>query len=385
MGRMGRIARRSRTAKTETVRAADVVGVPMMPPAAATLGVERLRALVGAAHRALVPPPVRILDAMLAPLDTAVLGAICTLGLPDEVRGGVDLRSLAARVDIDPDRLERLVRYAHSRGWLRLDRRGRVHATRVTRFLSRQHPGGWSGWVDFAGDADVLGALAALGRDPRAVDPFAAANGSAFFDWCSAHPERQAAFDAAMAAGARMHALALADALDWSGTRRVCDVGGGTGELLRVLVGAHPELHGVVVEIPTVAVRVVPTDRITVRPADAFEFAEPDCDRYLFVNVVHDWSDDDAVRLLARVRRVAPDNAEVVVVEGERRARPTAGIALSTDLLMLALTPGGRERTTAEIAALAMRAGWSHQRRIALPSGDYAHILTSPPVNRARE
>jgi hypothetical protein len=42
---------------------------------------------------------------------------------------------------------------------------------------------------------------------------------------------------------------------------------------------------------------------------------------------------------------------------------------------MLALTPGGRERTTEEIAALAQRAGFAHRRRVALPSGDFAHVL----------
>jgi hypothetical protein len=380
MALSARLARRS---KIGSVRAADVVGVPMMPPAGVTASVERVRALVGRVHRALVPPPVRILDAMLAPLDAAVLGAICTLGLPDEIHGAVEVGRLAARVDIDPDRLARLVRYAHSRGWLRLDRRGRVHATRVTRFLSRQHPGGWSGWVEFANNADVLGALAAFGRDPRTDDPFEAANGSAFFAWCSSRPDRQAAFDAAMAAGARMHGLALVGALDWSQTRRVCDVGGGTGELARVLLRAHAGLEAVVVEIPSVAGRIEPTERLTVRAADAFAFAEPGCDRYLFVNVVHDWGDDDAVRLLATVRSVASDHCEVVVLEGERRSRPAAGIALSTDLLMMALTPGGRERTTEEIAALATRAGWSHQRRVALPSGDYAHVLTPAPADRA--
>ena len=198
----------------------------------------------------------------------------------------------------------------------------------------------------------MLGALARLGRDPRVADPFASANGAAFFEWCAAHPDRQAAFDSAMAAGARMHGLALAGALDWTATRHVCDVGGGTGELLRVLVGAYPQLRGVVVEIPSVASRIEPVDGIEVRSADAFEYAEPGCDRYLFVNVVHDWSDDDAVRLLGTVRRVASDTSEVVLVESERRPRPMPGIALSTDLLMMALTPGGRERTTAEIAAL---------------------------------
>ena len=369
-------SRRGRSLTTGTVRAADVVGVPLLPPAGATAGVERARAWIGAAHRALVPPPVRILDAMLAPLDAAVLGAICSLGLPDALHGRVTMTELAERVGIDADRLTRLVRYAHTRGWVRLDRKERVRPTRVTRFLRREHPGGWSGWVEFASHADVLGALAVLGSDPRAADPFAIANGASFFEWCTAHSERQAAFDAAMAAGARMHALVLSSALDWSATRRVCDVGGGTGELVRVLLSAHPQLEGVVTEIPTVAARVQPVERLSVRSADAFEFAEPDCDRYLFVNVLHDWSDDDAVRLLTTVRRVAPVHSEVVVVEGEKRERPVPGIALSTDLLMMALTPGGRERTTHEISAIGERSGWKHHRSIALASGDYAHVFT---------
>ena len=135
-------ARLGRRSKIGAVRTSEVVGVPILPPAGMTAAVERLRALVGAAHRGLVPPPVRILDALLAPLDAAVLGAICRLGLPDEVRGGVGIDALAARVDIDVDRLARLVRYAHSRGWLRLDRRGRVHRRAPRASCRRGTPAG---------------------------------------------------------------------------------------------------------------------------------------------------------------------------------------------------------------------------------------------------
>ncbi len=368
---------RSRT--DGVVRPADVVGVPVLPPARAAATVERIRAGVGELHRALVPPPVRILDAMLAPLDGAILSAICRAGIPDAVHGAIEVERLALQVRVDPDRLVRLLRYAHARGWIRLDRRGRVRPTRVTRFLRGRHPGGWSAWVDFASRPEVLGALGVLAHDPGHPDPFAVANGASFFEWGVAHPDFQKSFDGAMAAGARMHGLALAGALDWSTTRRVCDVGGGTGELLRVLIAAHAQMSGVLTELPAVAARVEAHPRLVVRAVDAFESAEPDCDRYLLVNVLHDWDDDAAVQLLRVVRRVAPVRSEVVVVEGERRARPTAGIALSTDLLMLALTAGGRERTTAEIAGIAGRAGWRHERRIALPSGDFAHVLVVEP------
>ena len=62
---------------------------------------------------------------------------------------------LARRVDADPAQLERLLRYAATRGWVRFDRAGRVAPTRITEFLRVDHPGGWWAWVEFAGGTDV--------------------------------------------------------------------------------------------------------------------------------------------------------------------------------------------------------------------------------------
>ena len=51
------------------------------------------------------------------------------------------------------------------------------------------------------------------------------------------------------------------------------------------------------------------------------------------------------------------------------------GVALRSDLLMLALTAGGRERTVPELRALASRAGLTLLRSVPLASGDQAHVL----------
>jgi hypothetical protein len=95
------------------------------------------------------------------------------------------------------------------------------------------------------------------------------------------------------------------------------------------------------------------------------------------VNVLHDWDDADAVRLLSGVPAGGADGRSVraIVVDGERRTRPTDGIALRTDLLMLAVAPGGRERTTSEFEALAARAGLRLRRTVRLASGDRAHVM----------
>jgi len=99
-------------------------------------------------------------------------------------------------------------------------------------------------------------------------------------------------------------------------------------------------------------------------PADA---------RHETANALH----SAVVRLLRRVAAAGGPGARAVVVEGERRDRPVDGIALRTDLLMLALAPGGRERTTAEIGDLATAAGLRRDSTVTLASGDRAHTLVA--------
>lgn len=358
-------------------RARDVVGAPALPPPGPAAAVERLRAAVATLHRRLAPPPLQILEGLLGILDHAALTALCRLDVPDRLDGPVTLDELARRVDADAELVRRLVGYAAARGWLRLDRRGRVRPNRTTRFLRRDHPGGWRAWVDFAGGPEVVSAVTRLALDPRTPDAFAAANGAAFFDWYADHPDRHQAFDAAMAAGGRLHGLALAAAVDWTSATRVCDVGGGTGALLGVLLERQPHLRGVLFDLAPVVARADEHERVDVIAGDAFAGLPAGCDTYLFVNVLHDWDDADAVRLLSGVPAGGADGRSVraIVVDGERRTRPTDGIALRTDLLMLAVAPGGRERTTSEFEALAARAGLRLRRTVRLATGDRAHVM----------
>ncbi len=258
-----------------------------------------------------------------------------------------------------------------------------MRPTRVTTFLRRDHPGGWRSWVEFAGGDDVVGAIGAMSaRADDADDPFAASNGDPFFVWMAAHPRRGAAFDRAMAAGGRMHALTLAAAIDWSTTTTVCDVGGGTGDLLAALLDLEPTLTGTVLDLPEVVARSVGHDRLTAVAGDAFAAVPAGFDTYLLVNVLHDWGDDDAVTMLRRVAEAAQprrpgdsSTARVIVLEGDRTTVPRQDIAICTDVLMAALTSGGRERDTAELAALARTAGLDLVATSRLASGDLAHEL----------
>ena len=137
----------------------DILGVPALPPARATAVANRFRARVAALHRPIAPPPVQILDAVFGVLDHAAIVALCELGVPDLLQQPMSVDTLARAAHVEPDRFERLLRYCATRGWVRFDRRDRVRPTQVTKFLRRNHPGGWRAWVTFAGGPDVVDAL----------------------------------------------------------------------------------------------------------------------------------------------------------------------------------------------------------------------------------
>lgn len=357
---------------------ADVLGVPTLPPARIAAAGDRARAALARLHRGMAPPPGRIVASALAGLEPAVLAALCRLEIPDRLDRPRPVAELAVDLGVDPDRLLRLLRFAHVHGWVRLDRRGRVRATRVSAFLRRDHPGGWRAWALFAASPEVSSALVALGDGLTADgDAFAAAHGRAFFDWMADHPEEHARFDGAMAAGARMHGVLLARSLPWGGRRHVCDVGGGDGTLLEVLLGHHPHLAGTVLELPEVVDRSPARHGIVALAGDAFASVPRGADTYLFVNVLHDWDDAAATTLLRRAAEALDGDrdGQVVVVEGASHPRPVDDLTLRADTLMLALTPGGRERTAGELSALGAAAGLRRVREERLVSGDVVLVL----------
>ena len=171
--------------------AREVVGVPVLPPAPVGDLAQRVRGWLGRLHRGMAPPPIRILEGLFGLLDAGALVALHELRVADALTGRTAVADLAARLDVDAPSLERLVRYAAARGWLRIDRKGRVAPNGVTRFLRTDHPGGWHAWVELVGGRDVLDTVRGLGESVRTgEDAFAAANGAPFFDWMGDHPER---------------------------------------------------------------------------------------------------------------------------------------------------------------------------------------------------
>ena len=365
-----RTARRGRSGR---ISAADVLGIPAIPPGAVARGGTRMRAGVSRAADQLAMPPVRILEGIFGLLDHRVLVALCEAGVPEALDRPMSSDDLAEQLGVDPDRLGRFLRYAVAKRWIRLDRRDRVVPTPFVEFLHRDHPGGWRAWVDFAAGEEVVRAVSALSADASDEDGFAAVNGSPFFEWMDGHPDRWSVFDQAMAAGGRMHGLALDATLKWKRDATICDVGGGTGDLLAVLLDRLPKATGVVFDLPSVVARAVEHERLQAIAGDAFAAVPAGFDTYLLVNVLHDWSDADSTTILRNVVDAMASDARVVVVDSEQQRAPRDTLGVGADVLMAALTSGGRERSVDDFDQLGQRCGLRLVKAHRLVSGDRAY------------
>jgi O-methyltransferase domain len=205
--------------------------------------------------------------------------------------------------------------------------------------------------------------------------------GMQLLDFYAAHSEESKIHDDAMRAFSAMSATALVGAIDLPEAGVVVDVGGGTGELLAAILAARPRLRGVLYDLPIVVGRSAQVlserrvaDRCSVEAGNFFDGVPKHGDVYVLKQVVHDWDDERAGDILRSCRRCMPPDAKLLVIE--RRVpecndrAPTADVFL-TDLEMLVMTPGGRERTETEFAMLLAHAGFKHVRTLATSSPLY--------------
>ena len=77
--------------------------------------------------------------------------------------------------------------------------------------------------------------------------------GKPMFDELYSDPARLEQFMDAMSGVSMGNFIALADKFDFSRYQTVCDVGGATGQLSRILANRHPHLHGISFDLPVVA------------------------------------------------------------------------------------------------------------------------------------
>ena len=194
--------------------------------------------------------------------------------------------------------------------------------------------------------------------------PFSLEHGEGAWDYLSRNERDASRFDGLMrglsekGAERSLVALGASDAaFAWSELppgSRVVDVGGGEGHILAQILKSHPHLVGTCLDRPDVAARASAyLSNVAGAEAVAGSFFEqlPAGDVYVLKWILHDWDDDDALRILRAVRKSMTAEARLLVLER------VVGDARATDAHMWVCF-GGKERSTAAFEGLLGDAGF---------------------------
>ncbi len=333
-----------------------------------------------------LPPQARVMQMICGYWTTQGLSLASGLGIPDLIAGGTDtVDALAERTSTDPAALYRFLRFLGSLGLLERSETGKYTLTDMGECLRDGAPNSMRALAILAG-AEHYRIWNHLADSVRTGKPsLELALGAPLFDYLEQHPDAGTRFDNAMADLARnVHQPAVAG-FDFSSVKNVVDVGGGTGTLLAHLLDKHPHLHGILFDQAHVVARAEPalTEAVAAGRAEIVPgsfFADPvpgDGDLYTMSLVLHDFNDEDSIRILEAVRRVIPDHATLMVLDQVVPEGNQPHIAKLVDVNMLVIS-GGRERTEREFAELLARTGFKLER--VLPSRSTLNAIVATPV-----
>ena len=314
-------------------------------------------------------------------LAAQAIHAAVQLRIPDLLRSGPrSVADLAAESGAHAASLERLLRALTAMEVFRREPDGRYRNSPQSDLLRSDHPLSLVAIGRFLPSAHMWRALGELPDSVRTGEAaFDRAWGQSFFSYLEEHPEEAAVFNRLMTQEITWITPLLRRAYDFTRFHKLVDVGGGEGMFLRAILEAAPGLQGVLFDQPQVVAAAARnlTDGLAGRAVAVggsfFEGVPEGGDVYTLKRILHDWSDEDAARILRNIRRAMQPGGTLLVLESlvDSPTHP-AGLA---DLMMLVL--GGRERTEADFRALFHSAGFALQRVV--PVGTYA-LLESRPI-----
>jgi hypothetical protein len=298
------------------------------------------------------------------------------LGIADLLADGPQpIDALAAATGTQASALFRVLRALASRGVFTHDAEQRVALTPLAALLRSNVPGSLRAMVAFSGSPWLWQAWSHLLEGVQTGQTaFDLAHGMSFFAYLAQHPDAAAVFNQYMAEAPLHRHAVIATAADFSGMRRVVDVGGGHGASLSAILHAHPALRGVLFDQPQVVagahdhlLAAGVADRCDIVGGDFFAAVPAGGDAYLLSAILHNWDDDRALQILQNCRRAMAGHGKLLVAERIVPEGNAPSQAKLVDVNML-VQHGGQQRTEAEFRALFARAGFQLTHVVLAPS-----------------
>ncbi len=313
----------------------------------------------------MIPPPAAIFRLVSGMWAAQAVATAARLGIPDQLAHGPRTAGeIATALRADPSAVYRLLRGVASVGVLSTEADGRFALTPVgeclrsdvpgsmrSLIIAEMAPGHWLPWgnLEHSVRTGKPAAPGALGMD--------------VWEYYKQNADEGFLFAEAMSGMSTMAMQAVLASYSFSGARKVVDVGGSHGAFVAAVLQRETTATGVLFDRPEVVEGAGATlqaagvaHRVERVAGDFFQSVPAGGDVYLLKHILHDWSDDECVQILGRVRDAMTPDARVVVAEMLIDDKGPPSPAPLLDLNMLVML-SGRERTAQEFGGLFASAG----------------------------
>jgi SAM-dependent methyltransferase len=168
--------------------------------------------------------------------------------------------------------------------------------------------------------------------------------GQSMFAELYSKPERLELFMDAMSGISSGNFQAFAEKFDFSRYKTLCDVGGATGQLCRIVAARHPHMRLVSLDLPqatAIAERKIAadglSDRVKARPIDFFTERLPKADVVTMGMILHDWNLEKKMHLVRAAYDALPPGGAFVVIENlidDARRENLFGLLMSLNMII---------------------------------------------------
>ncbi|XP_019168901.1 PREDICTED: trans-resveratrol di-O-methyltransferase-like [Ipomoea nil] len=206
---------------------------------------------------------------------------------------------------------------------------------------------------------------------------FETAHGAPFWEFCDTNSRFNNVFNEGMASDSQMMRFIVKDyGQVFEGLSTLVDVGGGTGMIAKLILEAFPSLKCTVLDLPHVVADKPAggsSENLRFLGGDMFH-SIPSADAIMLKHVMHDWSDEDCVKILKKCREAIIANkndgvkkaGKVIIIDmvlgaEEDNERDITETKLMFDVLMMVLVTG-RERTEKEYERLFIESGFTRHK-----------------------
>ncbi|XP_062082002.1 acetylserotonin O-methyltransferase-like [Humulus lupulus] len=332
-------------------------------------------------------------------VEMAVVKCAIELGIADTIESHgrpISLLELSSDLGCAPHTFHRIMRFLVNRGIFKEIRNEAVEGclysqTALSRLLVKSGDRSMASLVLLLSSNPMMASWHGLSaRVTGSSAPFEAANGEDIWSYTAANPGHSQLINEAMACHARATVAAILDGcLDvFDGIGTVVDVGGGNGTAMQFLVRGCPSIQGINFDLPYVVSAALICEGVVHIGGDMFDYV-PKADAAFLMWILHDWGDDECIQILKKCREAIPENkGKVIIVESVIESKPQKvvkeelelkDLGFFLDMVMMAHTNNGKERTMEEWAYVLGKAGFPRYNVRSI-NGSACSVIEAFPV-----